>query len=164
MLIYNPIYYFHTKSVLKQPKPFKHPNYLLKKTRGAVKTVLRRAQVLLAIQTIIREVVPGDISVASFHEGKIQLITPSAALATRVKYSQSALIAALRQRKDPFIISEIKISVRPLEIKSSFVPPAAIPPSEANASHMFTAAQYIEDEPLRKALINLSKRAQPSES
>lgn len=141
------------------PKSIKLPSQLLSESRGALKAVFKHSQALLTIQSIIREVIPGEIQVAAHHQGMLHLITPSAALATRIKYSQRALIAALRQRKNPFVVKNIKVSVRPQFHEKLARTRTATPPSRESARHIAAAAQYIEDEPLRKALIKLSQAA-----
>jgi len=103
--------------------------------------------------------VPGDIHVALFSNGLLHLVTPTAALATRIKYQQNTLIAALRRHDVPLIVKSIKVSVRPEFQQIAPTTRPALPISAENGQQIASAAQYIEDEPLRKALINLSERA-----
>jgi len=146
----------------KIPKSIKNPNQLLRQSRGQLRTIFKHSQALLAIEAVIRNIVPGEIQVASLSKGSLHLVTPSAALATRIKYSQKTLISALRRCKNPFFVKTVRISVRP-EIHEQPTPvKSAIPPSEENARYIANAAKYIEDEPLRKALIRLSNRSMSS--
>lgn len=102
---------------------------------------------------------PGDIYVAHCSPDELHLITPSSALATRLKYNQRKLVAQLRQVAG-VTTARIRVSVRPDYLSAPRPEPAAaIPLSAENARHIASAAKYIEDEDLRKALINLSKRA-----
>ena len=133
-------------SVPKLPKSIKDPNQLLQQSRGALKTVIKHAHTLLTIQATVRDVVPGEIEVSSLLGDELHLITPSAALATRIKYSQRALIAALRKQKKPVSVENIKITVRPAIQPKPIITKPPIPPSVENSKHLATAAQYIEDE------------------
>lgn len=131
--------------------------------KGGLKYVLNRANALLVIESVIGEAVDGelrgDVKVASLDNGLLHLSTSSASLATRVKYSQMNLIALLKRLKKPFFINSIKVSVQPKIHKDLYknVPP--IPPSAENAKLLETSAQYIEDAPLREALIKLSEHS-----
>jgi len=135
----------------------------VQKAKGGLKTVLRQAQDLLALEAIVSEAVdsylPGEIKVAALKDGILLLTTPTAALATRINYSQMPIIASLKRQKKPWIITQIKISVRPKSDKKSTKPTALIPLSEDNGQLLAATALYIEDESLREALLSLSRRA-----
>jgi len=140
---------------------FRKPGQILSQARGTLNRLLAHTDELVLLQRLVRKIVAGDIYVASLDEGLLHLITPSAALATRLKYSQKAVIASLRERKNPYPIDSIKISVRP-----DYFPPAkperqTKPVSLTNAKHIAETAQYIEDEALRKALFRLSEHVKP---
>jgi len=122
------------------------------------------ARTLLALQGYIRNIVPGDIFVAACDAGYLHLVTPSSALATRIKYNQRKIIAQLRAKTGGHI-ERISVSVRP-ELTKPEVPtsPAADPLSPDNARLMASAAQYIEDEGLRKALLRLAGHTSGSDS
>ena len=141
------------------PKSIKTPRQLFQQSGGKLKTIFIHTQALLSIESVISNIIPGDIRVASFSKGVLHLVTPSAALATHIKYSQKALISTLRRRNNPFLVTTINVSVRPAPpdpVQPSLS--SAKPPSAENARYIANAAQYIEDEPLRKALIKLSER------
>jgi hypothetical protein len=141
---------------------FKQSGQILSQAKGTLHRLLVRTDDLILLQRLVRKVVAGDIFVASLDQGQLHLITPSAALATRLKYSQKTVIASLIQRKNPYPVDSMKISVRP-----DYIPPAkperhTTPVSQANAEHIAETAQYIEDEALRKALFRLSNHVKPS--
>ena len=160
--------------VPKTPKSVNLPNQIFQRPKGTLKAILKHSQTLIAIQSVVRTILletvtyptvpgkaPDEIHVASLDNGLLHLITPSAALGTRIRYAQQALIAALRRRKNPFFVNSIKISVRPhflTQPENSKPTRSAIPISAENGRHIADVAKYIEDEPLRKALITLSKR------
>jgi hypothetical protein len=140
---------------------FRRPGQILSQAKGTLNRLLAQTDDLILLQRLVRKVVAGDIFVASLDQGQLHVITPSAALATRLKYSQKAVIASLQQRKNPYLIDSIKISVRP-----DYIPPAKperrMPRvSLSNAEHIAETAQYIEDEALRKALFSLSDHVKP---
>jgi len=151
-----------------RPKYFKDPKQLFARPRSRLNKLFSHSQDLILLQNTLRQTFPGEVYVASLLEGTLHLVTPSAALATRLKYRQSAIKAALEQvslhgsgaknRKETVYIEQIKVSVRP-NFKSPTPPTrSAIPPSPQTANLIAETAQYIEDEPLRKALLRLSER------
>jgi hypothetical protein len=149
----------------------KHPSYpsqtlqhdKVQSAKGGLKYVLNRANALLVIESVVSEAVDGelrgDVKVASLENGLLHLSTSSASLATRVKYSQMNLIAILKRLKKPLFIDSIKVSVQPKIYKDSYKTLPPLPPSTENGKLLETSAQYIEDDPLREALIKLSKHA-----
>jgi hypothetical protein len=140
---------------------FRKPNQILSQAKGVLNRLLTQTDDLIFLQRLVRKVVDGDIFVASLDQGQLHLITPSAALATRLKYSRKNLIASLQQRKSPYPIDSIKISVRP-DYVARDKPEHNMPQvSLANAKHIAETAQYIEDDSLRKALFRLSEHVKP---
>ena len=140
---------------------FKQPPQILSQAKGTLNRLLAQSKNLLEIQLIVRKTVPGDIFVAALKNGVLHLITPSAALATRVKYSQPMLISSLRQRHKPYLVDSIKISVQP-----DYFPPekptrSPLPDSAKNAEQIANTAKYIEDTALRTALFRLSEHVKP---
>ncbi len=112
------------------------------------------------IQSIIRKFIPANVSVASFDDHTLHLITNSSATATQIRYRQRNIITATRRLGGQFDIDNIKVSVRPDEPQFSPQLREPIPLSAENARQLAETAQYIEDEGLRKALFKLSKRVQ----
>jgi len=141
------------------PKSIKSTGQLFQQSGGRLKSIFIHTQALLSIESVVSNIIPGDIRVASFSKGILHLVTPSAPLATRIKYSQKALISTLRRRNNRYSIKTITVSVRPTPSEPvQRLLPSARAPSAENARYIANAAQYIEDEPLRKALIKLSER------
>jgi len=140
----------------------------VQKAKGGLKAVLKHARDLLTLEAIVSEAVdsylPGEIKVASLKMGILHLTTPTAALATRINYSQMKLIALLKRQTKPWLITHIKISVRPKSEKKTIESTSLTPPSEDNGKLLSATAQYIEDESLREALLSLSHHAIPSSS
>jgi len=152
----------------RHPKYFKDPKQLFARPRSKLNKIFSHSQDLIALQNTLRQTFPGEVYVASLVEGTLHLVTPSASLATRLKYRQKAIKDSLEQlnfqdtgakhQKKAIHVEQIKISVRP-----NFKPPTpptryAIPPTPQTARLIAETAQYIEDGPLRKALLRLSKR------
>jgi len=141
-------------------KSLKRPNQILKNPKGALKKIYSKTQDLLMIQSIIRKFIPANVSVASFDDHTLHLITNSSATATQIRYRQRNIITATRRLGGQFDIDNIKVSVRPDEPQFSPQLREPIPLSAENARQLAETAQYIEDEGLRKALFKLSKRVQ----
>jgi len=151
-------------------KYFKDPSEMFSRPRSRLNKIFSKSKDLVQLQNALRQTFPGEVYVASLSEGILHLITPSASLATRLKYRQKAIKAALEQmplpgagshnRRDVLRITQIKVTVSP-----NYTPPhapkkSAIAPSPETARLIAETAQYIEDEPLRKALIRLSRRGE----
>ena len=140
---------------------FKQPPQILSLAKGNLNQLLSHSKSLLAIQSVIRKIVPGDIFVAALTNGELHLITPSAALATRIKYTQAIIISSLRQRHQPYLIESIKISVRPGYFSVTKPASRPLPVSAKSAEQIAETAKYIEDSALRKALIRLAAHVKP---
>jgi hypothetical protein len=136
---------------------FRRPSQILSQAKGVLNRLLAQTDDLILLQRLVRKIVAGDIFVASLDQGQLHLITPSAALATRLKYNRKAVIASLQQRKSPYLVDSIKISVRPDYILPAKLERHTPHVSMANAEHIAETAQYIEDDSLRKALFRLSE-------
>ncbi|MEJ6684500.1 MAG: DUF721 domain-containing protein [SAR86 cluster bacterium] len=140
---------------------FKQPPQILSQAKGMLNRLLAQSKTLLEIQLVVRKIVPGDIFVAALTNGELHLITPSAALATRVKYSQPMLISSLRQRHKPYLVDSIRLSVQPSYFPPEKLTRAPLPASAKNAEQIADTAKYIEDTALRTALIRLSEHVKP---
>ncbi|MDZ7686890.1 MAG: DUF721 domain-containing protein [Gammaproteobacteria bacterium] len=127
------------------------------KGKGAISRLYRHARALLDMQARIREVVPGDIYVAGFHDGVLHLVTPSAALATRLRYQQRRFTGTLEFEGKP--VKSLRVSVRPDLEKPAPEPAQNREMSEASARRVAETAEYIEDDGLREALIRLSSHS-----
>ncbi len=154
----------------RKPKYFKDPAQMFSRPRSRLNKIFSKSQDLIQLQNALRQTFPGEVYVASLSEGILHLITPSASLATRLKYRQKAIKVSLEQmplpgagsnhRREVLQIKQIRVTVSP-----NYRPPeppqrSAIAPSPETARLIAETAQYIEDEPLRKALIRLSKRGE----
>ena len=140
------------------PKTLKRPAQIIGNPRSVLYKVYSQSRDLLDLQATIRKFVPSNVYVASISNETLHLVTNSGAVATKVGYRQHNIIAAIRRPGSQIKISKIKISVRPEDPKFTPVLKEPLPISDDNARQLAATAQYIEDEPLRKALIKLSKR------
>lgn len=143
------------------PDSVRNPGEILRGKAGTLHNLYVHADKLLQLQSLVRQIVPGDVYVAAFDSGTLHLITPSSALATRLKYNQKKLISLIRQQAN-YPVAGIKVSVRPDPAPASPATRAAATLSPASARHLAATAKYIEDAGLRKALIQLSNRARKS--
>ena len=121
-----------------------------------------QSQNLLAIEKTVRQFVEDDFSVVSLLNFTLTLTTPSGSSATRLRYRERNILTSIRRAG--LDVKHIKIKVSP---KTALKPPTDIELSQFlstdNAHHIAQTAQYIEDEPLRKALIALSMRTKSRE-
>ncbi len=129
-------------------------------TNSILQSVVAQSQLLLAIEPVVRRYVPEEVRVASLDGGVLTLITSSSAIATQVRYRQRNIVSSLRQSASHLDISDVRVLVRP----ESFKPEADLGQprylSKGSARHIAETAKYIEHQPLRKALLALSNRAE----
>lgn len=138
------------------PKSVKSTRQILQDDNDILHSIFCQSQSLLRIETVMRRYVDKKISVSSFENKQLVLITNNGANATNLRYRQRNLISALKQ--EGFEINEIKIKVQP-EFQTATKRGLERELSPETARHLVSSAQSIEDMSLRQALINLSKRA-----
>lgn len=141
------------------PSSLKKPDQILNDPRSSLRAIVAESQRLLSLESIIRNFVPPQVHVASIRDKTLHLVTESGAVATQIRYRQRSILAAIRKQASDLNIQTLKVSVRPINPEPEITLPEAKPPSPENARQLASTAQYIEDDSLRKALINLSKRA-----
>ena len=137
------------------PKSIRSTQQILKGSNYILHSLYAQAQELSTIQQIVDDVLDVKTSVGSLKNNELTLLTARSTQATRVRYSQRNIISALRRRG--LEVSSLKIKVQP-----TF--PAQIPENSERyltpqvASQLQQTAAFIEDKPLKNALIMLSKR------
>ena len=137
------------------PKSIRSTQQILKGSNHILHLLYAQSQELGTIQQIVDDVLDVKTSVGSLKNNELTLLTASSTQATRVRYSQRNIISALRRRG--LEVSSLKIKVQP-----TF--PAQTPENSERyltpqvASQLQQTAAFIEDEPLKNALIMLSKR------
>lgn len=137
------------------PDSIKSPKQILS-GRGALGRLYRHANELLNVEKRVRAEVNGDVRVAGFESGALHLVTPSAALATRLRYQQRRFIGVLEVAGAR--VTSLKVSVRPEAFTRNEPPPReAKPLSPANSRRVTETAEYIEDDDLREALLRLAR-------
>ena len=146
----------------RMPKSITLPSQMFRKRKGALRHIFDEARILLDIQSAVKEVISADIQVAALKNGELHLISGSASIATRIKYSQKSILGALRAHSLPKSVTSLKVSVRPQYEQQTAAIRTAIPPSTEAARQIRSAADHIEDANLKSALIRLSTRAKNS--
>ena len=137
------------------PKSIRSTQQILKGSNHILHLLYAQSQELGTIQQIVDDVLDDKTSVGSLKKNELTLLTAKSTQATRVRYSQRKIISALRRRG--LEVSSLKIKVQP-----TF--PAQIPKNSERyltpqvASQLQQTAAFIEDEPLKNALIMLSQR------
>lgn len=137
------------------PDSIKRPEQIISGS-GSLKRLYRHARDLLALQDKIRAEVPGEVFVAAFEAGTLHLVTPSSALATRLRYQQRRFTNFLEF--DGQRITAIRVSVRPDLAQPEQETPEGRIMTPDGARSIAEAADYVEDEGLRAALKALSNR------
>jgi hypothetical protein len=136
---------------------------MFRNRKGVLRNIFAETRILLDIQSAVKAVVSADIHVAALHEGELHLITQSASIATRIKYSQKSILGALKAERLSAQVKSIKVSVRPqthdLYENSPHPPRDAIAPNWENGRQIKSAADHIDDLGLKSALLKLSERA-----
>ncbi len=146
----------------KIPDSLRRPYQILASQDGSLRKIYAQSSSLLAVQSIIRQYAPANVYVASIRDETLHLITSSSVVATQIRYRQRSIVSAVRRsgltNSPTNIVSRLKVSVRPEQPESLAPVREPVPISTENARNLVTAAKYIEDDALRKALIRLSKR------
>ncbi len=142
--------------MLRIPKSIKSTRQLLEGPNHILHSLYAQTRQLLAIEQQVKAYVEDDISVASLKNNELTLMTTSGALATRLRYRQRNIIDSLQ--RSGMHVSALKIKVQPVTTPPKQVTVARRISSE-NARCLAEAAAHIQDEPLRKILIQLSRRA-----
>ena len=137
------------------PKSIRSTQQILKGSNHILHLLYAQSQELGTIQQIVDDVLDVKTSVGSLKNNELTLLTAKSTQATQIRYRQRNIISALRRRG--LEVSSLKIKVQP-----TF--PAQIPENSERyltpqvASQLQQTAAFIEDEPLKNALIMLSKR------
>ena len=148
------------------PKSIKSTRQILAGSNHILQSLYVQTLELGSLEQIVRQFVPEEVSVASFDNHVLTLVAANSAISTRVRYRQRNIISALKRASRGLAVESIKIIVRPVITPEpeSGPEPLLQPISPENARQMEESAKYIEDEPLREALIRLSKSAKGTEN
>ncbi len=153
---------YQRKPMPRTPKPITAPVKSTREILGGPNEILHslytQSQRLLDIEQTVKPFLPEDVAVAACQQGVLTLVTPSSSVATQLRYHQQQLIARLGQADRKLAIRSLKVLVRPHypPPKVQTAPRRVI--SASNARQMVATAQHIDHEPLRNALLALSKR------
>ena len=137
------------------PKSIRSTQQILRGSNHILHSLYAQSQDLRTIQQIVDNVLDVETSVASLKNNELTLLTAKSTQATQIRYRQRNIISALRRRG--LEVSSLKIKVQPIfsakkpEDSERYLTPG-------NASQLKQTAEHIEDEALKKALINLSRR------
>ena len=137
------------------PKSIRSTQQILKGSSNILHSLYAKSLDLRTIQQIVDDVLDVETNVGSLKNNELTLLTAKSTQATQIRYRQRNIISALRRRG--LQVSSFKIKVQPIF-------PAKKPENREryltlqNAFQLQQTAAYIEDESLKNALINLSKR------
>ena len=138
----------------------KHPLEIMSES-SLLSKLRSNADKLLSIEDLIQRNLSLNLRVAALNGDTLHVIAPSSYVATTIRYRQQTILNLVRSQ---YAIKKIKLSVRPSEPLSAVCLKPPLRPSPENAKQIALAAQYIENEGLRKALIKLSKRVHNSKA
>ena len=137
------------------PKSIRSTQQILKGSSNILHSLYAKSLDLRTIQQIVDDVLDVETNVGSLKNNELTLFTAKSTQATQIRYRQRNIISTLRRRG--LKVSSFKIKVQPVfpakkpETRERYLTPQ-------NASQMRQTAAYIEDESLKNALTNLSKR------
>ena len=143
------------------PKSITLPRRMFLQPKGVLRNIFTETRILLDIQATVKEVVHADVQVASLSDGELHLVTHSAAIATRIKYSQKSIIGTLKTKRRDQPINSIKVIVRPLFERPERESREALRPNADNARQLESAADFVDDPNLKAALRKLASRGEP---
>ncbi len=143
------------------PESIKNPAKLFNGP-GSLGRLYRQASALISAEQQIRAKVSGEVYVAGFEAGKLHLTTPSAALATQLRYRQRRFIGKLRINGE--LVAAIEVSVRPVSVPTRTETPGSRTLPPAVGQQIADSASHIDDPALRSALLRLSKRCNPADT
>ncbi len=137
-------------------KSTRSTHQILKGSNNILQSLLAQSRELTSIQEIVDHFVNDQCVVASFKNNDLTLVTHSGALATRIRYRQRNIIAALR--RSGLDVHNLVIKVQPLEFRE---PPAEIERtlSRQSANQLAALADSIDDKPLKQALMRLARHS-----
>ena len=142
------------------PPWFKRPSQLFKSPTSPLYDIYRKAQTLNQqlelLETCLPTEIRGHIRVASLKDRTLHLFADSGTWATFIRYHQVEILEDLQQFVSFRHLQHIRCSVRPwYQAPRDKSPTRQI--SEESAEHIASAANYIDDDNLRKALMRLAE-------
>lgn len=78
------------------PKSIRSVNQILQGANHTLQSLMAQTQKILAVEALVRPLVPDGVRVGSIDEGSLTLIAPNSAIATRIRYRQRDIISSLR--------------------------------------------------------------------
>lgn len=137
---------------------------LLNQAQGALKNLMENAQLFQALLEIGQENLPSDIRGhlvgVSFDNQNLLLQIDEAIWATQLRFYEANLLAIYQSHFPHLELNRVKVSVLPKEIQPLKRKIHRTLPSEKDAQEMLNVSGEVHSEGLKRALINLSKRAQ----
>lgn len=134
----------------------KTPVQVFNNSQSLLHELYVQTQKLTKLQKILLKYLPEPVFISSYSEGVLHLFTAQSALATRIRYDERNLLVQLGSNPSFSGLQQIKVSVRPGRAPSKTVEFIHPPISEENARLIVSSAEYIEDDSLKEALINLA--------
>ncbi len=134
----------------------------LTKRKTSINRLFRQAQAVIRLEALLNPLLPellrGKFKVANIQSDALVLITESAALATRFRFSQGEILAILAKTPGFQRIKQIRVKIRP---NRHFRPrqKKALHISRENAQLLVEEAGHTQDDNLRKVLLKLASHA-----
>lgn len=121
--------------------------------------LFRKADAIAKLNKDLDDALPenlrGQFKIAGYKDGVLKLVVHSAALATRLKFTQSQLISQLRLNPVLKELTSISIKIRPASYKKKLVNKLQ-PLSHENAQLLTEEAGQTKDKGLRDVLLRLA--------
>jgi hypothetical protein len=138
------------------PKSIRSTRQILNGPNDILHSLLSQSRDLISVTNILNDFVEQKVEVSSLKNKELLLFANNAAIATKIRYRQRNLISALR--KAGLDVNSLKIKVQPV-FEPVKLPQVERELSNQNAAHLAEIAQHIEHEPLKKALLKLSRHS-----
>lgn len=137
------------------PKSIKSTQQILRGTNHILHSLYAQSRELKEIEAVLMQFTAHEFAVSSFKNNDLTIITTSGSKATHIRYRQRNIISALKRAG--LDVASIKIKVAPT-LPDYSIPEVERTLSPETAEHLARTADFIEDEPLKKALLKLSRR------
>ena len=137
------------------PKSIRSTRQILQGSNHILQSLYTQSRDLLEIERCVRRELQAEVYVAAFKNNILSLTTPKGSVATSVRYRQRNIISSLRRQG--IDVNTLKIKVLPRYDPLPEVTRERQLSSES-ASRLEETARYIDDEPLQRALLRLSRR------
>ena len=136
------------------PKSIRSTRQILNGSNHILQSLLTQSRELTSIRKIVGHYVRDECAVASLKNSNLTLISPTGSIASKIRYRQRNIIAALR--RSGLEVSRLNIKVQPEEFRRA-APLVERRLTPENARQLVELADSIKHDSLKKALMKLAR-------